>query len=629
MVASGFASERDVKKFLIFMCGITGICYYRRQNQRELEETVKKINQSQAKRGPDDQGVFIDEKNGVVFGHRRLSIIDLSRTGHQPMIRQSANNKSQIVITFNGEIYNFLELKKELKKKGYEFRTKTDTEVILALYAEYGEKSFSMLRGMFAFGLWDDKQKKLFLVKDRYGIKPLYYYDDKEKLVFASTVKAMAASNLVPRQKNPSAFIGFLLFGSVPLPMTTLRNVLAVPAGHYLEINAAGNQKLIKYYEPLDFFKNKFTSSQDVNFKIQTLLEESVKLHLISDAPLGVFLSGGLDSSAIAALSAEALREGGASRKITTLSVIFDEKEFSEEKYSDLVAAKIRSEHRKIKITKKDFFDSFDEIFEAMDQPTIDGINTFFISCIAQKAGLKAVLSGLGADEIFLGYPYFRKAGLLRNIQKLPNVLKSPLALISLFSDRYSKLNYFSKSDILSFYLGMRGLFSPKKTAMILGVSRKEVQEFIDNLILGTSDVLRTSEVQRLDAVNLLSYLELKFYLQNQLLKDTDFMSMRHSIEVRVPFLDHLLVEYLSGLPPELKLNPHSLFRNSKFEIRNLRLKPLLAAAVYDMLPQEVLSRSKMGFTFPFEKWFKEERPFKGHWSRHWAKEVLKKSNVI
>ncbi len=641
------------------MCGISGVFLnIKNKNSKGLEQAVERMNQSQFRRGPDDEGIFADARGGVVFGHRRLSILDLSKAGHQPMefnlstcdvdsgVDGNINSRDRLVITFNGEIYNFLELKKELEKKGYKFKTKTDTEVILALYAEYGEKSFSMLRGMFAFGLWDGKAKKLFLVKDRYGIKPLYYFSDAEKLVFASTVRAITESGLVAIQKNPQALIGFLLFGSVPLPMTTIKNVFAVPAGHYLVREADGGQKLVEYYDPLDFF-NKGTSDasnidgnyrtsdvQNIVSKIRDLLEESVNLHLISDAPLGVFLSGGLDSSAIAALARRSLGEGGL--PLTTLSIVFDEPEFSEQKYQRLVAQKIKSDHREVKITQKDFFDSFGEIFEAMDQPTIDGVNGFFIAKAAKEAGLKTVLSGLGADEIFLGYPHFRRAATLRKIQSLPKFLKFPLKLASLMGDRYSKLNYFTNSDDLSFYLGIRGLFSPQETAKILDINLSEVKDFIINI--GTSDVFRTSDVQKLDPVNLLSYLELKFYLQNQLLKDTDFMSMYHSIEVRVPFLDHPLVEYVSSLPAETKLNPK--FENLKLKIKNSRLKPLLSAAVSDILPEEIFGRAKMGFTFPFEKWLSSDVSAKGgsasggkgqmsnvktHWSRHWAKEVLGK----
>jgi len=614
------------------MCGISGIFLNKKADKKELEKTVDLMNKFQKRRGPDDEGIFIDS-SGLGLGHCRLAIIDVSKAGHQPM------EYKDLWITFNGEIYNFLELKKDLEEKGCKFKTKTDTEVILALYAEYGEKSFSMLRGMFAFGLWDGKNQKLFLAKDRYGIKLLYYYADNEKLIFASTVKAISESGLIAVQKNPQAFIGFLLFGSVPLPITTIKNVWAVPAGHYLVREADGRQKLVQYYNPLDHFNMETSDVLNVVSKTRNLLEDSVRHHLISDAPLGVFLSGGLDSSVIAALAAQAVKSQhksvkiSANQRLKTLSIVFDEKEFSEEYYSDLVAKKIGSDHYKIKITKQDFYDSFDEIFKAMDQPTVDGVNTFFIAKAAKQSGLKTVLSGLGADEIFLGYPHFRRAELIRRIQNLPRFLKSPLNLFSLFGDRYSKLSYFANNDILSFYLGVRGLFSPKKTARILDTNLSEVENFIDDF--SQFEHYNITTLQHLSPVDLLSYLELKFYLPNQLLKDTDFMSMYHSIEVRVPFLDHKLVEYVSSLPAALKLNPH---KSAKISINQCSNKPLLVESVRDLLPMEIFSRPKMGFTFPFQKWFQEIedkkrfalndlRLAKTHWSRFWAKTVLDKFN--
>ena len=602
------------------MCGIAGI-FFTKNKPKELKEAIEKMNQAQSRRGPDDEGIFIDAKNGLSFGHRRLAILDLSKAGRQPMVWRN-KDKTEFWITYNGEIYNFLELKKDLEQKGYKFKTQTDTEVILASYAEYGEKSFSMFRGMFVFGLWDGRKKRLFLVKDRYGIKPLYYYNDNEKLIFASAVKTIVKSGLISVQKNSKAFIGFLLFGSVPLPMTTIKNVLAIPAGHYLECDAANKIKLVQYYDPLDFYQHKTSenSYQSASLGIRRLLEESVNLHLISDAPLGVFLSGGLDSSVLAALAA---RNRG--KPITTLSVIFDEKEFSEEYYSDLIAKKIGSDHRKIKIAKQDFQESFEEIFEAMDQPTVDGVNTFFIAKAAKRAGLKTVLSGLGSDEIFCGYPSFKKAEALRKIQNLPKFLKPSLDLMSLIGGRYQKLGYLKNNDILSFYLAIRGLFMPQEAAEILDINESEIKNFLEEFY-SQSGYFRgrangsegISALASLRPVDLLSYMELKFYLQNQLLKDTDFMSMRHSVEVRVPFLDHKLVEYVSGLPAELKLN------------KKLN-KPLLVKSAGDLLPQEIFTRPKMGFTFPFQKWLREANgnliSKKSHWSCFWAKFVLDKFN--
>lgn len=592
------------------MCGISGVFASNYSNKKifeRFERAVHFTNRVQARRGPDDEGIFVSPP--VILGHRRLAIIDLSKEGCQPM----SYNSGKLQIVFNGEIYNFLELRHGLERRGYEFKTRTDTEVILALYQEYGPKSFSMLRGMFAFAIWDSLIQKIFLVKDRYGIKPLYYYSDAEKLIFASTVKAIKQAGLIVIEKDPKALIGFLLFGSVPLPLTTYKNISALPSGHYLERSINGQEKLVRYYEPLLAFQTKKQICFDIAVReIRHRLEESIRLHLISDAPLGVFLSGGLDSSAIAAITS-LKRE----KPITTLSVVFDEEGFSEKFYQDLMVRKIKSVHREIKITARDFFDSFEEIFKAMDQPTIDGVNTFFIAEAARHVGLKVVLSGLGGDEIFCGYSHLKRAPFLRGFQKLPYYLKMPLAL---FSGRYAKVKYFLSSGLLNFYLGIRGLFATEEVANILDINLSEVNDFLN------FEMPNVKTLNQLHPIDLLSCLELKFYLQNQLLKDTDFMSMHYSIEVRVPFLDYPLVEYLSGLPPFLKLHP---------KIN----KPLLVEAVKGLIPEEILNRKKMGFTFPFERWLKkfptqlvpekarglmvQFEAGKLHWSRPWSLIVL------
>ena len=605
------------------MCGISGVLLCGPSDKEKIKNGLRKMSGLQTRRGPDDYG--FEDLGPVMFGHRRLSIIDLSKAGHQPM------EYNGTWITYNGEIYNFLELKKELVAKGYKFKTKTDTEVILALYKEYGAESFSRLRGMFAFGLWDSHAQKLFLVRDRFGIKPLYYYTGIDKLVFASTVQALEKSGLVPVEQNSDAFIGFLLFGSVPLPMTTLKNVKAIPAGHYLTISNNGKQELVRYYDQLAAFQEK----QDIGFddavaEVRKRLYESVRCHLISDAPLGVFLSGGLDSSAIAAISAEAM----SNQRLKTLSIDFEEQEFSERRYQDMVAKKIGSDHQRVMVRKQDFFNSLTDIFDAMDQPTVDGVNTYFIAKVAKKVGLKTVLSGLGGDEIFLGYQSFRRAEILRRLQKLPTILKSPLYFTHLLGTRYEKLKYLTKNDLLHFYLGIRGMFTPNQIAGILDVGVHEVQSFIHKL--SELETYKFTDTQTLSPANLLSYMELTYYLKNQLLKDTDFMSMRHSVEVRVPFLDHKLVEYVASLPVEIKMNPH---KSAKISINQRLNKPLLVEAVRDKLPAEIFNRPKMGFTFPFAEWlrsapddlvgsnnrtlFQKFKSGKLHWSQFWASIVL------
>ncbi|MDO8469663.1 MAG: asparagine synthase (glutamine-hydrolyzing) [bacterium] len=619
------------------MCGISGILATRAGDRALIERAVRAMNARQVRRGPDDEGIAsYPLANGggpsaslrtgeVVLGHRRLSIIDLSSAGHQPMERSIPGGI--LSITFNGEIYNFRELRAELVARGERFNTETDTEVILTLFAREGVASFSKLRGMFAFALWDSRNQMLYLVRDRYGIKPLYYAATPNQVVFASTVGALAESGLVPAERDPRALIGFLLTGSVPSPWTTLRAVSAVPSGSYLERRVDGTIRTVRYYDPLEAF----TRKRDVSFaeathEVRRLLSDAVGSHLVSDAPLGIFLSGGLDSSAITALAAH-----GRAKPVTTLSVNFDEPAYSEKLYQDRVAGWLKTDHRESRIRRADFMGELDEALGAMDQPTVDGVNTFFIAGAAKAAGLKAVLSGLGSDEIFFGYPAFRKARALRFVSHLPAALRSLATSHAMLGRRTPKASYLMRGDLIGEYLTVRGLFTPREAATLLGVHEAEVLAVVEDI--AASLVPGGHELQVLESLHPAdthSYLELKSYLESQLLKDTDFMAMHHSVEVRVPFLDHPLVEYLASLPADLKFP------------RGGVNKPLLVEAVRDIVPREVFQRPKMGFTFPFAEWLASVvgehnafrpllatahgkellRRFKAgdlHWSRLWA----------
>lgn len=600
------------------MCGICGAISREIRDKDALMSAVSAMNAAQARRGPDDEGVWSDEKHAVVLGQRRLSIIDLSPAGHQPM----SYDGGDFWITFNGEIYNFAELKKDLESRGAKFRTRSDTEVILALFKEFGADAFSKMRGIFALALWDAKHERLILARDHYGIKPLYYFSNKEKLVFASTVKAIEKSGEVRVEKCKEALVGFLLTGSVPSPFTTIKNVYSIPAGHYLVREKDGSEKLTKYYDSLNAFLTKSTDSVETAVeKIRVGLKDAVNLNLVSDAPLGVFLSGGLDSSALAAFAAKSRQH-----PITTLSITFDEEKFSEKKYQDMVARHIKSDHREARVRKADFFNSFNDVFEAMDQPTVDAVNTFFVSKAAKEADLKVVLSGLGSDEIFCGYPSFRKVSALHAIQKLPGFLKSPLSFAGVIDDMYTKLQNLERDDALSFYLSSRSQFVARDVARILGIDLSEVISAFN--AIKEKSFLNDPRLAALDPVDLYSFLEVKMYMQNQLLKDTDMMSMYHSIEARVPFLDFKLVEYVSSLPPGMKLGGRVN-------------KQLLVDAVRDTLPAAVFERPKMGFVFPFAEWLKDApadfipegdvakelfakfKSGKMHWSRFWSSVVL------
>jgi asparagine synthase (glutamine-hydrolysing) len=596
------------------MCGIAGILKLNAPATPEDVAAVQRMIDAQIHRGPDGEGIIAlgdssplpltphPSRSSIVLGHRRLSIIDLSPAGKQPM----SNEDGTVWVTYNGEIYNFRELREELDKKGHTFKSQTDTEVLVHGYEEWGmEGLLSRLRGMFAFALYDSSPSRLtpnasrfFLAKDRFGIKPLYYYQDREQLIFASEVRAVMKSGMVPDEKNMEALVRFLQLGSVPVPLTTIKNVFALPAGHYLVVNEHGAD--LKRYWDLSTYLNQSPNlhqsqsvSTNLNDYIKTtrsLLEDSVRHHLISDVPLGVFLSGGIDSSSLVALAA-----GFRDKPLTTLSIIFDEPDYSEAQYARLVAKKYGTDHREVLLRSKDFFDELPRIFEAMDQPTIDGVNTYFVSKAAKEAGLTVVLSGTGGDEVFLGYEHFKKTGRLERTRRFLNLfplrMRRGLIRAAILAGLPSgaagreKLTYLEVPTDENYYLLFRGLFAPRQIQDLLGISEKE---FVSFDFTTQSPNLPISQ----SLLNSFTLFEFGHYLQNQLLKDTDFMSMAHSIETRVPYLDHRLLEYIAGVPAGLKLG-------------NGMNKPMLVKAMGEGLPREIWDRPKTGFTFPFGEWMR------------------------
>lgn len=569
------------------MCRIAGIIDFTGSLNKELEKKIILMRDSMTHGGPDDAGIYISPDNKVAFGNRRLAIIDLSSSGHQPMI----NNEGTLCITYNGEIYNFLELRDELIHLGYEFKSKSDAEVILNGYAAWGiEKLLSKLRGMFAFAIYDRRDvnnAKLYLARDRLGIKPLYYFYDKKKLIFASEIKALIRSGLIPCEVNQKASTFFLQLGSIPTPMTTLKEVVLLSKAHYIEI-VSERFDLKKYWELKDLFEQGETDEnilqEELISKTSDIFEEAVRLHLISDAPLGIFLSGGLDSSSLVAIASMY------KNPITTLSVIFKEKDFDESKYARLVAVKYNTCHKEVLIEEKDFFSEIPSILNAMDEPTVDGVNTYFISKAARDAGLKTVLSGIGGDELFLGYNHFSKAGSVGNIVTLfryvpPKLRESVIKTIIKMNKGLAKIDLINNPTPKNAYLLFRGLFTPMEIMELTGVSKSELESYDDMFNVGSLSFNSMSKY--------FDYLEYEHYLQDQLLKDTDFMSMMHAVEVRVPFLDHKLVEYVIGTGLNFKM----LTRKNKF---------LLLKIMDKKLPLAIKQRKKAGFIFPFAEWIKK-----------------------
>ena len=539
------------------MCGIVGIYAYRANAPEIDHEELRRIRDHMAVRGPDGLGEWLSGDGRIGLGHRRLSIIDLSSRGFQPM--QSADGR--LVVTFNGEIYNYRTLRAELETKGHVFRTQSDTEILLELYAEKGESMLQDLRGMFAFALWDSAKQKLLLARDPYGIKPLYYSDDGRTLRFASQVKALIAGGRIGSALDPAALTGFCLFGSVPEPFTIKKQVSALPAGCALWIGEGGRG------EPKPYFEIGRVLADAVNHPgedaachgdviVREALRDSVRHHLVADVPVGVFLSAGIDSGAVAALAAEVMRPSAI--PVSTVNVAFEEFRGhlnDEAPLATEVARVFATDHSVRVVSEAEFEDDLPRIFSAMDQPTIDGVNTWFVSKAARERGLKVVLSGLGGDELFGGYPSFR------DIPRWVSALRLPSQLPGLglaFRRAYGMLGQFIKpkngkaAGLIEYggsypgaYLLRRGLFMPWELPRLLGEElTQEGLATLDPLahIAGALSPDPGHPFARVAA------LEASLYLRNQLLRDTDWASMAHSLEVRVPLVDRTLLETLAPL---------------------------------------------------------------------------------
>ncbi len=525
--------------------------------------------------GPDAEGVYIDESAQLAFGHRRLSLIDLTEAGNQPMKDESGD----IVLVFNGEIYNFRELKEELKASGSHFLTHSDTEVIIKAYQKWGNACFAKFNGMFALALYDKRKGELVLARDHAGIKPLYYYADSDKLYFASEIRAF--SSLVNRwEENAQWKIYFLTYGYLPEPITTLKNVFALDKGSYkvFSVNTLRSRQEFFYKED---YTETITNLEEAKDIIRNGLDKAVQRHLIADAPIGLFLSGGIDSSILTLLAKKYIPE-----HLYTLSVDFNDKEFSEDIYQKIIVDKCHPIHNSFVLDEDNFINSFPDIMAAMDQPSADGINSYFICKYAREYGLKAVLSGIGADELLGGYSSFSQARQVAKLKHMPGFAFNIANLLK--QDKYRKISFLSTKDAVGEYLFYRGYFNMQETARLLGVSRKEVYDTL-------STVTVPDFVSNLTNGNRVSYLECNFYMLGQLLKDTDAMSMWHSIEVRVPFLDRDLIKAVHSISSDIKFG-------------HAQSKYLLIESFRDVLPREIWDRKKQGFTLPFVTWMKDDR---------------------
>lgn len=539
------------------MCGIVGFNW---EDKKLLRAMIKSLTH----RGPDDDGLFSDSK--ISLGHRRLSIIDLSKKGKQPIF----NEEGSICVVFNGEIYNFKELREDLEKKGHKFKSDTDTEVIVHGYEEYGENICSYLDGMFAFAIWDSRNKNLFIARDNIGIKPLYYYFNNGKLIFASEIKAIL-NHKIPREINHTCLTNFLNLRFSPGDKTIFSNIKKLPPGHSLNYNKSGLR--IKNYWKFPKLSSKNNPSVK---KVDSLINKAVEKRLLADVPVGVFLSGGLDSSTIVAHMSKL------TDKIKTFAVGFD-KEINETEYARIISNHFETDHKDI-ILDKEIVSFLPKVVWHLDEPLSDpaALPTYLL-CKEVSKNVKVALSGEGGDEVFGGYSSFNYSNYIEKLNKIPYTVRKRFA--PLLSKASTKANYPYKqmlgvtSEILNskslresyeklFYLP----FGKKELEFLRGKSQKQVLE----------KYLKNNQLK--DAA---IHFYFKEWLPNDLLMKVDKMSMANSLEVRVPFLDLKLISYFSGLNHKYKKN-RFLFRKS----------------IKEILPKKILKRKKQGFILPIANWF-------------------------
>jgi asparagine synthase (glutamine-hydrolysing) len=616
------------------VCGICGVYQERVTDPDHLRSAAARMAAVLAHRGPDDEGIWVDDRGRVALANRRLAIIDLSPAGHQPM----KDPDGRVVLTYNGEIYNFQELRLDLEGAGYRFRSHTDTEVILALYLRDGLEMCRRLRGMFALALWDGRSEQMVLARDRLGIKPLYYAHRSGRWVFASEARAVRASGLVSPSLNPVALAAFLRLGSVPAPMTAFEDVWEVPPGSVILLGQRSDRESVRRYwqVPAPDDAGGSGDAEAVVRELRRHLLDTLARHLVSDVPLGVFLSGGVDSGAIVAM----MRDAGHVR-IRTFSITFPDAEFNEGPDAARVAARYATDHTACEVRGEDVAADLDDIVAAMDQPTIDGLNTYYVSRLTRRAGTIVALSGLGGDELFCGYPSFRLVPRLLTWQRaaarvmgVRPALSAVLARIP--SHQSAKLREFlwEPPTIESAYLAVRGLLSRAQAVDLLAPGPiRDAARTLD----AASALTAIAPALPADPIAAIGILELRGYMHNQLLRDTDTMSMAHGLEVRVPFLDHQVVEFVTRLPSRIRADV-------SFS------KRLLSRALADRGAGSG-GRPKRGFTFPMASWlrgplrarvdaalagdrsvFRAEatrrllsrvQSGQAHWSRLWAVTVL------
>ena len=584
------------------MCGLAGIFSYGNPATQVESSELLRMREQMVKRGPDGAGLWISEDKRIGLAHRRLAIIDLSDDAAQPMV--SADGRFHIV--FNGEVYNYRELRRDLERRGAVFRSQSDTEVLVQLYAFERGAMCSKLRGMYAFAIWDSIEQSLFIARDPFGIKPLYFHDDGHTLRFASQVKALLAGVAVPASLDPVGEYSYRIWGHVTEPRTLYANVLAFEPGAWRSIHGDGRseQKQFESVANLLALDERSPAARQENAGTYTSLREAlldtVRHHLIADVPVGVFLSAGIDSASLAALAAEA---GGTLRTITLGFEEYRGTAADETILAEKVARLYGAEHQTVWITRYDFEDACEQFLEAMDQPSIDGLNTWLVSRAAARLGLKVALSGLGGDEFFGGYPSFTQVPQIRRLARpfasIPGLGKIVQKMSAPIFRRFTSEKY---AGVLEYgatwqgaYLLRRALRMPWEYQQLAEAKRHLMdhgQAYSDN------------------PYAIVSHLESTRYMRNQLLRDTDWAGMAHSIELRVPLVDVELTRYIARQRIAGKIYG----------------KRDLAAAAMPALPRDLVDRAKTGFTVPVRDWVMERNlKSQGRGLQDWSEIVFGK----
>jgi asparagine synthase (glutamine-hydrolysing) len=567
------------------MCGICGILYFDRE-QAVSSGLLKGMADTMQHRGPDDEGFYISGRIGL--GHRRLSIIDLN-TGKQPI----GNEDGTVWIVFNGEIYNYQELRQALIQKGHRFKTNTDTEVIVHAYEEYGEECVARLRGMFAFAIWDDHTQSLFIARDRVGIKPLYYWCGPEQMVFASEIKAILQDSSVPREVHFPIIDRFLTYGYVPGNETLFRGVCKLSPGHYLIVRDGRVEE--KQYWDLDFSSKNIPTFLEAKEQLLYLLNEATRLHMISDVPVGFLLSGGVDSTAMLSLSS-----GQTDRDLSTFTIGFDGEAFADERpYARLAANRFRAKHYEMTITAQDFADFLPKYVWHMEEPVCEppAIALYYVSKLARDY-VKVLISGEGGDEAFAGYPTYRNLIWLERIKRFMTPYGPKIGETINSLGNHVGLGKFKK------YVPLLSIpfeeYYHSRTMNPFGVFKSGskkfyAQDFI-KVINGVHSIEPTmrflKDGKSTDFLAKMLYVDTKTWLPDDLLIKADKMTMANSIELRVPLLDHKILEFAASLP-------------SNYKLHGFTTKHILKEVFKGHVPTEILERKKAGFPVPYESWIR------------------------